>query len=71
MVEGLLPVGWDLRLMARLRKGFYVAGFLTILAAVPCGWLLARRGLVHVKKIDRAARSIATGSDLMRRVPVR
>ncbi|SHG21816.1 Signal transduction histidine kinase [Desulfacinum infernum DSM 9756] len=71
VLEQVVSLEWDLRLLARLRRVLITAALLTLLIAVPAGWALARRSLVQVKRIDQAARSIVTGSDLTRRVPVR
>lgn len=71
VLEQVVSLEWDLRLLARLRKVLITAALLTLLIALPAGWALARRSLAQVKRIDQAARSIVTGSDLTRRVPVR
>lgn len=71
IVEEAIPIEWDVRLLARLRKAFGLGLLLTILVAIPSGWFLARRSSAQIRGIDRVARSIAGGADLSRRVPLK
>jgi signal transduction histidine kinase len=71
IVEEAVPVEWDARLLARLRKAFGAGLLLTVLVAIPSGWFMARRSSEQIRGIDRVARSIAGSADLSRRVPLR
>ncbi len=71
IVEEMVPVEGDVRLLARLRKAFGLGLLLTVLVAVPSGWIMARRSSEQIRGIDRVARSIAGSADLSRRVPLK
>jgi signal transduction histidine kinase len=71
IVEEMIPIERDVRLLARLRNAFGLGLLLTFLVAVPSGWFMARRSSRQIRGIDRVARSIAAGADLSRRVPLK
>ncbi len=71
IVEEVVPIEWDVRLLARLRKAFGLGFLLTVLVAIPSGWFMARRSSAQIRGIDRVARSIARSADLSRRVPLK
>jgi len=71
VVEEVVPIEWDVRLLARLRKAFGLGLLLTVLVAIPSVWFMARRSSAQIRGIDRVARSIAGSADLSRRVPLK
>lgn len=71
IVEEAVPIEWDTRLLARLRKAFGLGLLLTVLVGIPSGWFMARRSSAQIRGIDRVARSIARSADLSRRVPLK
>lgn len=71
IVEEAIPIEWDTRLLARLRKAFGLGLLLTVLVGIPSGWFMARRSSAQIRGIDRVARSIARSADLSRRVPLK